>query len=227
MIAEKTCKKCSAVKPLSEFHNRKIAPDGLNAACKECACSARRQYTADHPERLAAQRRLAMSDPEKRQAHIERTRVWRESHPEHRAEYERRYRTENPDKVAAFKRVWYEANREHVLGWAKRNPEKSKARFDRYREKNRDKRAEAQRRRRVLHLESKVEDVDTEALWTGACGLCAEPIDKSLRFPHPQSKSIDHIRPVSLGGTHEQANLQWAHLHCNISKGARMDGEVS
>ena len=31
-----------------------------------------------------------------------------------------------------------------------------------------------------------------------------------------------HIIPLALGGTHEAANLQWAHLICNIRKGARM-----
>ena len=61
-----------------------------------------------------------------------------------------------------------------------------------------------------------------DSLWTGACGICSRPMDRDLRHPDPFSKSIDHIIPLALGGTHEAANLQWAHLICNIRKGARM-----
>jgi hypothetical protein len=31
-------------------------------------------------------------------------------------------------------------------------------------------------------------------------GICDEPIDKTLRFPNQQSPSLDHIKPLSLGG---------------------------
>lgn len=55
------------------------------------------------------------------------------------------------------------------------------------------------------------------------CGLCYEEIDQSLAWPHPKSKSIDHIVPVSKGGAHEPGNLQAAHLGCNSSKGDQED----
>jgi 5-methylcytosine-specific restriction endonuclease McrA len=51
------------------------------------------------------------------------------------------------------------------------------------------------------------------------CGICGQPIDKSLRFPHPMSKCIDHIIPISRGGhPSDMANLQIAHLSCNRQK---------
>jgi 5-methylcytosine-specific restriction endonuclease McrA len=53
----------------------------------------------------------------------------------------------------------------------------------------------------------------------GQCQLCNSPIDLRLKSPDPMSFSIDHIVPVSLGGTHEQANLQAAHLVCNSRRG--------
>jgi 5-methylcytosine-specific restriction endonuclease McrA len=37
--------------------------------------------------------------------------------------------------------------------------------------------------------------------------------------------SLDHIVPVSLGGTHTWANVQLAHLRCNVSKGNRPANE--
>lgn len=53
------------------------------------------------------------------------------------------------------------------------------------------------------------------------CGLCGESIDRSLSWPDPLSVSLDHIVPLSKGGAHTMANVQAAHLVCNVSKGNR------
>lgn len=55
------------------------------------------------------------------------------------------------------------------------------------------------------------------------CALCGEGIDRSLKWPHPLSRSVDHIVPVSKGGSDELENLQLAHLRCNQSKNDRLD----
>lgn len=54
------------------------------------------------------------------------------------------------------------------------------------------------------------------------CAICGQPIDKSLRFPHPLSASVDHIIPIAKGG-HPSAlnNLQLTHLICNEVKGSK------
>ena len=51
------------------------------------------------------------------------------------------------------------------------------------------------------------------------CGICGKPVDKSLRWPHPLSPTVDHIIPVDRGG-HPSAmsNLQLAHWTCNRQK---------
>jgi len=51
------------------------------------------------------------------------------------------------------------------------------------------------------------------------CAICTKPVDKTLRFPDPQSPSIDHIKAVAVGGTSERDNLQLTHLTCNCAKG--------
>ncbi len=53
------------------------------------------------------------------------------------------------------------------------------------------------------------------------CQLCHQPVRQGLRSPNPRSASLDHIVPVSLGGKHERANVQLAHLRCNNLKGNR------
>ena len=51
------------------------------------------------------------------------------------------------------------------------------------------------------------------------CGICGRPVDKTLRYPHPLSATVDHIVPVAHGG-HPSAlsNLQLAHWTCNRAK---------
>lgn len=52
------------------------------------------------------------------------------------------------------------------------------------------------------------------------CAICGQPVDFSLKWPDPMSKTIDHIIPVSKGGHPSDINnLQLAHFHCNRQKG--------
>jgi 5-methylcytosine-specific restriction endonuclease McrA len=53
------------------------------------------------------------------------------------------------------------------------------------------------------------------------CGLCGGRVDMKLQHPDPLFGSIDHIVPLSRGGTNDLANLQLAHLRCNLSKNDR------
>lgn len=54
------------------------------------------------------------------------------------------------------------------------------------------------------------------------CRLCGEPVDMTLVYPNPFSKSVDHVIPLSRGGAHDPSNCQLAHLRCNIQKGAKV-----
>lgn len=54
------------------------------------------------------------------------------------------------------------------------------------------------------------------------CAWCGEAIDLRVEWPDPLSKSIDHIVPISRGGSHELSNCQLMHLGCNSQKGDRL-----
>lgn len=58
------------------------------------------------------------------------------------------------------------------------------------------------------------------------CGLCHKQVSKRLAYPHPFSASLDHIIPLSDGGSHTASNVQLAHLQCNIAKGNRAGGQL-
>ena len=51
----------------------------------------------------------------------------------------------------------------------------------------------------------------------GTCGICHRDLPGNLGAIH-----VDHIIPVSKGGTNAWENLQAAHAHCNMSKQARI-----
>ena len=51
------------------------------------------------------------------------------------------------------------------------------------------------------------------------CGICKNS------FELTDDIHIDHIRPVSKGGTSDFSNLQLAHAFCNVSKYNRWDGD--
>lgn len=56
------------------------------------------------------------------------------------------------------------------------------------------------------------------------CGICGVVVDIGLtrKDSFDRCPSIDHIVPRSLGGGHEPANLQLAHLGCNVCKNNRL-----
>jgi 5-methylcytosine-specific restriction endonuclease McrA len=57
--------------------------------------------------------------------------------------------------------------------------------------------------------------------WT--CQLCRELVARTEVVPHPQAPTIDHVVPLARGGTHEPANVQLAHFHCNSIKSDRVE----
>ena len=55
------------------------------------------------------------------------------------------------------------------------------------------------------------------------CGICGQPVDFSLKYPHPLSATVDHIIPVAAGGhPSDIENMQLAHLRCNQQKGNKL-----
>ncbi len=58
------------------------------------------------------------------------------------------------------------------------------------------------------------------------CGICHRQIDPTLAYPHLRSASLDHIVPISRGGSHGLLNVQAAHWGCNRAEGAKFDGQL-
>jgi 5-methylcytosine-specific restriction endonuclease McrA len=50
------------------------------------------------------------------------------------------------------------------------------------------------------------------------CGICSNPVDHRLSFPDHLSASLDHVVPLSKGGSHTKTNSQCSHWICNSRK---------
>ncbi len=166
--------------------------------------------------------------------------------PDAEAERQRRWRAADPERARAATNRQYKANAETRRAssqrWRERNPEKVRATFAAWREANADHDRERNRAYRLEHPESpreaarrrrarKVGNGEVEYFTRGEigdrdgwlCGICELPVDPALHWPDPQSQSLDHIVPLSLGGEHTRANSRIAHLLCNMQRGNRVE----
>jgi 5-methylcytosine-specific restriction endonuclease McrA len=191
--ATKICSKCGRDKPRAEFYERSRAKDGLAVWCKPCT----KTYSAGH-YRANRERALAQSAARFAANHVTRKaqlRAYYEAHKDEYAERQRKWNAANPGGRARL-----------VSEWRKANPERNR---------------EHGLSRRAREASAAVGPIDLAALWTGSCGICGDPMDPDLKKPDLMRKSIDHIVPLAKGGPHAQGNLQWAHLLCNVRKGAK------
>lgn len=55
------------------------------------------------------------------------------------------------------------------------------------------------------------------------CWICRHPVNQLISYPHPDSRSVDHVVPVIERPdlALERSNVRLAHMRCNLSKGAR------
>lgn len=132
-------------------------------------------------------------------------------------EYMRRMNAECRARGESFYGRWRTPEHYAALAALPKDPEKRRAR-----------RAENWQRRRAQKLAAPTESfrhVDVYERDGWVCGICTDPVDPALRYPDPMSASLDHVVPLSLGGSHTMDNVRLAHLRCNTVRQARIDAE--
>jgi 5-methylcytosine-specific restriction endonuclease McrA len=126
-------------------------------------------------------------------------------------DYFRDHYAQNKERRRREASEWYHANSDRAL----------RIRRD-YVAKNRDKARvwgrKSANKRRAITKQVFVEAVDPRVVFErakGVCGICGESVEMTSRW------EVDHIVPISKGGSHCYANVQLAHRRCNRSKGAK------
>lgn len=228
-VDSKVCTKCEKELQLSEFHKHQSGKYGVRSQCKACVkayntenrdsiSEYHRQYRQDHLERKRAQDKARYWA--NRDSALEYAKTYREAHREEAAEYHRQYREKHRESLLEADRKRYWDNREERSRYARErylaDRESVIARVERWRELHPEKWLEVQRRRRARVREATVvkfssSDLSLRMSYFGnKCWMCSGP------FEH-----IDHVKPISKGGSHMLSNLRPACRGCNSSKSAK------
>ena len=113
--------------------------------------------------------------------------------------YQSQFRTSHPD----YSSNWIkQSGFRHQKAWKSRNKNKVNS---------------YTRLRQVLIKMTTAEFVDYDKVISdssGLCGICLKPLDRTVE--------IDHIVPLSKGGTHTYSNVQASHSTCNRKKSAKL-----
>lgn len=140
--------------------------------------------------------------------HLTRNAEWRAANPDKHREAARRWRAANEEHVRERQKKWRERTAERraeaLRAWHAANPEKVKA--ARWRRK-------ANLRGAPSSNFSGRQLADRIAYFGGLCWMCKEP------YAH-----LDHVKPLSRGGSHMLANIRPACASCNLSKKNKWGG---
>jgi len=153
-----------------------------------------------------------------RKTRTDESRAYREAHKDERKANNKAYRKSHKDDIKASNKARYEAHRDDRKTYQKAYNEvyPEVARLGR-------------RKYRALKRGASHEPYTTDYVFerdNWMCQICGRKINKRLKWPNPQSKSIDHIIPLSRGGNDSPLNVQAAHLRCNVGKNATNKGQL-
>ena len=152
---------------------------------------------------------MPYSNPEQRRLYC-RTRYANDS--VYRAKALQRSRRRNSEMANAYRRMWRQRPDVQLrIVLANRI----------YREAHRAYFAAHESARRALKYTTQTEPIDYArviALASGFCGICRMALDTKTE--------IDHIIPLSRGGSHTYDNLQAAHQSCNRRKHVKLEHEL-
>lgn len=152
--------------------------------------------------------------------------IYYATNKEKRRAYRQAYYKANKEKWEIYnnevnQKAWREAHPGYHKAYEKANPEKRKLARKVFRQRNLDKGREDSRKRRALKRTTQIEPISEKIVYLRdgwICQICKKRVDKRLKYPNPMSASLDHITPLSEGGSHSYKNVQLAHFGCNISK---------
>lgn len=216
----------------------RYAADG---SCMQCKA----EYREAHRSKLAEQaRQWRLDNPEKaksygkdeharevRKAHYEKTRdhqiakaiAWNKANPEKVAEGMRRWYVRNGDRQREKAREEYAANpeyhREMAREWRLKNAEKHRENSRRWRRENPEKAAASTRNKKAMRRQAPGRHTadDVAAILKRQAFKCVEC---GVSIKKRVDRHVDHIIPLSRGGTNWPSNLQILCAACNMHKHA-------
>lgn len=136
---------------------------------------------------------------------------WYSENTDRQLNNSRKWQANNKDRVIENMRAWGFKNKEarnaYAKAWAIANPERRQL-------------AIRARRARKMHADGSHSLMDIEILFDRQRGLCANCTCKLVRSGRGGAH-LDHITPLSKGGSNWPWNLQFLCAHCNLTKHAK------
>lgn len=151
-------------------------------------------------------------------AHTKYTTEWRLKNKRKSIDSSKKWQNNNREKFQQSQKLWEEKNKDARKSYAKQ-----------WRSENLDKIRSKNRKRRALILNNEHESYTEEqvlVLYGTKCHICKTDIDlntsRSVKNPGWEyGLHIDHLIPISKGGSDTLKNVRPSHGICNIKKGAR------
>jgi 5-methylcytosine-specific restriction endonuclease McrA len=200
----KTCTKCGETKPATpEYFARN------QANCKAC----NRAYYVANKARISERKREyhRAYAARNRERLIAKARAYHAANKAREAEYARSYYSKNKERIAQRQRAYYLKNKEYVaarqLIYLSNNPEWARQRLN-------------TRHVRKLQAEGTHAAADIQAQYErqkGRCYWCNVKVGNTY--------DVDHIVPLSRGGTDWPENIVITCPSCNRSKGNKLPHE--
>jgi 5-methylcytosine-specific restriction endonuclease McrA len=199
----KKCNTCGQERGYEFFSPKKKKSGSVayQSSCKPCRAEASRLARKENPEAVRASARLINSKKtdEQKKVQSDYLAAWRIRNKEK----VKAYRTK--DRVQEYSRAHYERHKEEI-----------KDRVSQYRKSNPNKVRALNHARRGLERSGKLSSNIIEILFfkqKGLCVCCKKKLGKDFH--------LDHIVPLSMGGTNTDDNVQLLKPRCNLQKNAK------
>jgi 5-methylcytosine-specific restriction endonuclease McrA len=154
-----------------------------------------------------------------KEQHREYNKAWKVANKERQYDLAKKWRAEHPENVQRAVKKWQDANRDRLhennARWHATHPDEARERRKRWRGENpeREKIHKHTRRTRISESGGSFTVSDIQNMLKqqkGKCIVCLTSIKENYH--------IDHVIPVSKGGSSDRSNLQLLCPRCNMSK---------
>ena len=223
---ELQCRVCERRMPATLAYFKKMVSGsyGLTARCRSCINASMRGYQKTHKDTIKTKQHKNYL------AHrAQRLASDKERYAKHRAEkiaYQTKYAAAHRDERRAYVRSHYEKHKAEYVAraaiWQKAHPIESAESHRRYRKKYPEKILAKSAKRRALMRAAGGSFTPDDLRWiyevqVGLCCYCWQDLDGI--------GSVDHMTPLSRGGSNEATNIALCCRRCNSAKGARTVAE--